>query len=109
MKYELRYKGTVVFRRFYEDSVRSKDKHFLIEIKKEFKQILVPSFEKARKYNSQFHRMHEMIKQDLGGSFWKEKIKTKIERIDMNDKQSIDLENYLTNKRKNWDSEILTL
>ena len=65
IKYELKYKGIVVFRRFYASSVKSKDKQFWIDAKKNFKQILVPAFEKSRMYDSQYHRLQEMNKHDV--------------------------------------------
>lgn len=47
MKYDLVYKGKVIFRRYYETSVKSKDKLFYKNAKSVFKKYVVPLYTKV--------------------------------------------------------------
>lgn len=110
MKYELKYKEIVIFRRFYANSVRSKDKQFYLDLKADLKRILVPYYRKSTQYDSQFYRITEMNKYDVEGakrldraSFDKSKRqKVKIAQIGkiQNNKSISESE---ANNRKQWE------
>lgn len=68
MKYEYKYRGTVVFRRYYEGSIKSKEKLFFREIKEAFRKVLVPHFKKDIKPTSIYQEQKEMSNWDLEGT-----------------------------------------
>ena len=110
MKYELVYKDIVIFRRFYANSVRSKDKQFYIDLKLDLKKILVPYYKKSIEYNSQFFRMTEMNKYDTNGVKRAERDKCNlpgskvvIQRINSRSvKPEVESE-YIAKVKKEWD------
>lgn len=110
MKYELVYKDIVIFRRFYANSVRSKDKQFYIDLKLDLKKILVPYYKKSIEYNSQFFRMTEMNKYDTKGVKRTERDKCSqqgskvvIQRINSRSvKPEVESE-YIAKVKKEWD------